>query len=109
MYYKSPRTSIQKQQAMCFIDVFQYQFLDWPGGSDVRIIHGRPRHSQSQVLVERGHQLMLERLATAEAEWLETHQSPFLWHERLPVIQCKFPVLFIRFVYFYLFIYFFLV
>lgn len=62
-------------------------FKDWPGGSDVRIIHGRPRHPQSQGLVEKGHQLIQDRLAIAEAEWLRDNDTPFLWHNRLPVIQ----------------------
>ena len=63
-------------------------FRDWPGGSDVTIIHGRPRHPQSQGLVERGHQLIQSRLAIAEQEWTEKYPNTvFPWHLRLPIIQ----------------------
>ena len=56
-------------------------FRDWPGGSDVTIIHGRPRHPQSQGLVERGHQLIQSRLAIAEQEWTEKYPNTvFPWH-----------------------------
>ena len=68
-------------------------FSDWPGGSDVKIIHGRPGHPQTQGLVERGHRLIQDRLSIAEHEWMQDHQTPFPWHTRLPIIQCKLSIL----------------
>ena len=82
-----------------FVVFFLCFFLDWPGGSDGEIVRGnnqhvrgRPRHPQSQGLVERGHQLIQDKLAIAEAEWLATNNTPFPWHERLPFVQCKFNI-----------------
>ena len=83
MFCTRPRYNVSIYRIIGYI-------LDWPGGSDVRIIHGRPRHPESQGLVERGHQLIQRRLAIAESEWLAANDTPFPWHKRLPFIQCKY-------------------
>jgi len=51
----------------------------WP---DVKIVHGKPRHSQSQGSVERANQDIENMLGT----WMETNQL-FKWSEGLKFIQ----------------------
>ena len=57
----------------------------WPG--EVVIINGRPRHSQSQGLVEKGNHLV--EMQMPKAELCGTSQSYFPWADWLPRIQCK--------------------
>ena len=54
---------------------------DWPGKAE--IVHGRPRHPQSQGLVERGNRTVEAKLA---CKFVETGTDA--WSERLPSIQC---------------------
>ena len=56
----------------------------WPGSSD--IIHGRPRHPQSQGLVERGNRVLEEKIAAMEATYHGDGPAP--WHLWLPLVQC---------------------
>ncbi len=57
----------------------------WPG--EVVIINGRPRHSQSQGLVEKGNHLVELQLQAMKAE--QTSKNVFPWSEWLPRVQCK--------------------
>lgn len=59
---------------------------EWPGSCS--IIHGRPRHPQSQGLIERGNRSVQEKLTAYEAGY--RGDSPTPWHTWLPLIQCKF-------------------
>ena len=55
----------------------------WPG--EVVIINGRPRHSQSQGLVEKGNHLVEMQLQSMKAEYCVTeNQSDFPWADWLP-------------------------
>ena len=61
----------------------------WPG--DSAIIHGRPRHPQSQGAVERANQDLKSHLKHKLDEYFESHattDSP-PWQEWLPDIMCK--------------------
>ena len=57
----------------------------WPG--QVQLVHGRPRHPQSQGLVEQAH-YSLERMIAAKS--IETGDKHPPWTEWLPFIVCKF-------------------
>ena len=65
-------------------DVVKEIVLAWPG--DVTIINGRPHHSQSQGLVEKGY-LVEMQLQAKRAEWKGSGNVP--WSNWLPQIQCK--------------------
>ena len=64
----------------------------WPG--EVVIVNGRPRHSQSQGLVEKGNHLVEMQLQSMTAEHDNPNSVP--WAEWLLRIQCKFVQLFVR-------------
>ena len=66
------------------IDVVKEALLAWPG-EDI-IINGRPRHSQSQGLVEKGNHLVEMQLQVKKAEWNDS--GNVLWADWLPQIQC---------------------
>lgn len=57
----------------------------WPG--EVVIVNGRPRHSQSQGLVEKGNHLVEMQLQSMIAEYDDPDNVP--WSEWLPRVQCK--------------------
>jgi transposase InsO family protein len=57
---------------------------EWPGRG--RVVHGRPRHPQSQGLVERYNACVEEKLGAYEANYVGGGQAP--WHKWLPYIQC---------------------
>ena len=56
----------------------------WPG--QVFIINGRPRHSQSQGLVEKGNHCVEMQIQSMKMEWGGTGNVP--WTDWLPRIQC---------------------
>ena len=56
----------------------------WPG--QVVVINGRPRHSQSQGLVEKGNHFVEMQIQTMIKEWGGTGNVP--WTDWLPRIQC---------------------
>ena len=56
----------------------------WPG--QVQLVSGRPRHPQSQGLVEQAH-YTLERMITAKVVECKDQSPP--WTEWLPHIVCK--------------------
>ncbi len=56
----------------------------WPG--QVQLVNGRPRHPQSQGLVEQAH-YTLERMISAKSIEMESKCPP--WTEWLPFIVCK--------------------
>ena len=58
----------------------------WPG--EVTIINGRPRHSQSQGLVEKGNHLVEMQLQAMKHEWKDSGSVP--WADWLPRIQCEY-------------------
>ena len=55
----------------------------WPG--QVVIINGRPRHSQSQGLVEKGNHCVEMQIQAMKQEWSGTGNAP--WTDWLPRIQ----------------------
>ena len=57
----------------------------WPG--EVVIINGRPRHLQSQGLVEKGNHLVEMQIQSMKNEWKESGDVP--WSDWLTHIQCK--------------------
>lgn len=59
----------------------------WPG--EVVIINGRPRHSQSQGLVEKGNHLVEMQIQSMKAELCGTNKDDFPWADWLPRIQCR--------------------
>ena len=61
----------------------------WSG--EVTIINGRPRHSQSQGLVEKGNHAVEMQLQAMKCEWKGSGCPP--WVEWLPRIQCEYKVL----------------
>ena len=65
-------------------DVIRNLLDSWPG--ETTIISGRPRHPQSQGLVEQGN-ACVERLLGARILQHEGEDSP--WTEWLPLVQCK--------------------
>ena len=50
------------------------------------IINGRPRHSQSQGLVEKGNHCVEMQIKAMKQEWSGTENAP--WTDWLPSIQC---------------------
>jgi transposase InsO family protein len=58
---------------------------DWPG--DVTIVNGRPRHPQSQGLVEQGNSTVEKLLGCRFHEYKESQEPN--WSEWIPLIQCK--------------------
>jgi len=58
----------------------------WPG--QVVIINGRPRHSQSQGLVEKGNHCVEMQIQAMKQEWSGTGNAP--WTDWLPRIQCMY-------------------
>jgi len=57
----------------------------WPG--QMQLVSGRPRHPQSQGLVEQAH-YTLERMMSARISESGTKQPP--WSDWLPHITCKY-------------------
>lgn len=68
-------------------DVVKETLKAWPG--EVTIINGRPRHSQSQGLVEKRNHLVEMQLQAMKSEWVGSGSIP--WAEWLPQIQCTLP------------------
>ena len=66
-------------------EIVKEVILAWPG--QVTIINGRPRHSQSQGLVEKGNHLIEMQLQSKRSEWKGSGNVP--WADWLPRIQCK--------------------
>ena len=64
--------------------------------SEIQLVSGRPRHPQSQGIVERAH-YTLERKLTTEINRTKLKQPP--WNSWLPRIVCKLLLLFIPFNY----------
>ena len=62
----------------------------WPG--QVVIINGRPRHSQSHRLIEKGNHCVEILIQAMKKEWGGTGNVP--WTDWLPRIQCKTNVIF---------------
>ena len=58
----------------------------WPG--QVQLVSGRPRHPQSQGLVEQAH-YTLERMISAKILDDQTKSTSPRWTEWLPYIACK--------------------
>ena len=58
----------------------------WPG--KVTIVNGRPRHPQSQGLVEQGNSTVEKMLGVRFHEFNEGDEYP-PWSEWLPLIQCE--------------------
>ena len=56
----------------------------WPG--QVVVINGRPRHSQSEGLVEKGNHCVEMQIQAMKQEWRGTGNAP--WTDWLPPIQC---------------------
>ena len=61
-------------------NIVQEVINSWPG--EVTIINGRPRHSQSQGLVEKGNHLVEVQLQAMKAEWKGQGNPP--WSDWLP-------------------------
>lgn len=77
---------LQSDNGREFVNVVVKETLKaWPG--EVTIINGRPRHSQSQGLVEKGNHLVEMQLQAMKSEWKGSGSIP--WTEWLPRIQCK--------------------
>ena len=57
----------------------------WP--EEVVLINGRPCHSQSQGLVEKGNHLVEMQIQSMKNEWKESGDVP--WSDWLARIQCK--------------------
>lgn len=51
--------------------------------SDIQIIHGRPRHPQTQGVVERAHRTLEQKLAT------QISSTDTSWTKKLPHVVCK--------------------
>ena len=66
-------------------EIVKEVILAWP--SQVTIINGRPRHCQSQGLVEKGNHLIEMQLQSKRSEWKGSGNVP--WADWLPRIQCK--------------------
>ena len=64
-------------------DFFKSLLVVWPG--QVKIIHGAPRHSQSQGLVEQGNETVQMMIRKRRHEEMSN-----AWSSWLPEIQCKF-------------------
>lgn len=67
----------------------------WPG--QVQLVSGRPRHPQSQGLVEQAHYTM-ERMISAKVVESKSKCPP--WSDWLPHIVCKYMYLFLQSNYF---------
>ena len=84
-YFGVPRI-LQSDNGREFINrVIEALLQTWH--SDIQLISGRPRHPQSQGLVERAH-YTLERKLTMEISKAKLKQPP--WNMWLPRIVCKF-------------------
>ena len=86
-YYGLPKI-LQSDKGRGFLNSIVDKIVDnWPG--EVTIINGRPRHPQSQGLIERGNAKAEEMLACHfHSEDSSTCSAWTLW---LPQIQCKLP------------------
>ena len=83
-YFGVPRI-LQSDNGREFVNSLIQATLDsWH--SDIQLITGRPRHPQSQGLVERAH-YTLQRKLSAEISRLKTKSPP--WASILPRIVCK--------------------
>lgn len=51
--------------------------------SDIQIIHGRPRHPQTQGVIERAHRTLEQKLAT------QISSTDTSWTKKLPHVVCK--------------------
>ena len=81
---------LQSDNGREFVNQIVKECLEmWPG--EVVIINGRPRHSQSQGLVEKGNHLVEMQLQAMKAEDCENRSTKNVpWADWLPEIQCKF-------------------
>ena len=69
-----------------FVNVIVQKLVeDWPG--EITMINGRPRHPQSQGLIEKGNATVKDMLACKL--YSETQAN---WTTWLPEIQCKFQL-----------------
>ena len=62
-------------------DVLESLITSWH--KDIQIIHGRPRHSQTQGVIERAHRTLEQKLAT------QLDASTAAWSDLLPHVICK--------------------
>ena len=84
-YYGLPKI-LQSDNGREFVNSIVDKIVDdWPG--EVTIINGRPRHPQSQGLIERGNAKVEELLACR----FHCEDSSSAWTSWLPQIQCKLP------------------
>ena len=84
-YFGLPKI-LQSDNGREFVnEVIREVLKSWPG--EVTIINGRPRHSQSRGLVEKGNHLVEMQLQAMKCEHKDTGSVP--WTDWLPRIQCK--------------------
>ena len=85
-YLELPKI-LQSDNGREFVNEIIKQVLkSWPG--EVTIINGRPLHSQSQGLVEKGNHLVEMQLQAMKYE--HRHSGCVLWADWLPRIQRKY-------------------
>ena len=89
-YYGLPKI-LQSDNGREFVNSIIHKLVaDWPG--EVTIINGRPRHPQSQGLIERGNAKVEEMLACR----FHDGDPSSAWTSWLPQIQCKLPMVIIK-------------
>jgi len=90
-YFGLPKI-LQSDNGREFVnEIIREVLRSWPG--EVTIINGRPRHSQSQGLIEKGNHLVEMQLQAFKCEHNDSSYVP--WTDWLPRIQCKYPVKFV--------------
>lgn len=83
--YFGPPKILQSDNGREFVNGIVKKLVeDWPG--EITIINGRPRHPQSQGLVERGNAKVEEMLASRFH--LQKASQCYPWTSWLPEIQC---------------------
>ena len=84
-YFGIPKI-LQSDNGREFVNVIVQKLVeDWPG--EITIINGRPRHLQSQGLIEKGNSTVEAMLA---CKFYSETQA--IWTSWLPEIQCKFQL-----------------
>ena len=83
-YFGVPRIMHSDNGREFINQVIEHLLQSWH--SDIQLVSGRPRHPQSQGLVERAH-YTLERKLTSEIHRAQMKQPP--WSQWLPRIVCK--------------------
>ena len=82
-YFGIPKI-LQSDNDREFVNVIVQKLVeDWPG--EITIINGRPRHPQSQGLIEKGNSTVEAMLACKLYS-----ETQAIWTSWLPEIQCKF-------------------